>query len=75
MKAFQFLKDLHHQQCHFQTREGKKVGEASNTELLRWFKSGSVIINKTKANWDDEIIFPIQSFVLFPKHPVTLWEV
>lgn len=39
MNAWQFLMRLH-EVCHFQTREGKKVGRASNSELKRWCQNG-----------------------------------
>ena len=72
MTAYDFLKILHDDWCHFQTREGKKVGIASNAELKRWFHNGAVVINGERSRWDDVVKFPIYSMVLFPKHPVTL---
>jgi len=71
MKALDLLETLH-EQCHFQTREGKKVGVASKSELRRWFNNGAVIINGAKASMNDELTMPVKSLVLFPKHPVTL---
>ena len=72
MNALMFLRDLH-KVCHFQTREGKRVGEASGSELKRWLQNGAVVVNGEKVAWDEEMDFLIFSFVLFPKHPVTLW--
>lgn len=72
MKALDFLKELH-AVCHFQTREGAKRGEASGSELRRWFNNKAVVVNGAPVAWDTELQFPLQSFVLFPKHPVTLW--
>lgn len=72
MNAWQFLRDLHGV-CSFQTREGKKVGKASASELKRWVQNGALVINGEKVAWDEEIDFPISSVVLFPKNPVTLW--
>lgn len=72
MRALDFLKELHHEWCYFQTKEGAKIGEASNAELKRWFDNKAVIIGGKATNWNDEIEFPIKSMVLFPKHPITL---
>jgi hypothetical protein len=71
MTAFEFLKELH-TVCHFQTREGRKVGKASSNELKRWFDNGAVVINGKRVGWRNEVAFPITSMVLFPKNPVTL---
>jgi hypothetical protein len=72
MTAFDFLLSLHENWCYFQTREGAKVGAASNNELRRWLKNGAVVINGIKVSPTTAIQFPITSMVLFPKHPVTL---
>ena len=72
MLAYDFLKMLHEDWCHFQTREGAKVGIASNSELKRWFLNGAVVINGDRAKWNDTVKFPIYSMILFPSHPVTL---
>ena len=72
MNALMFLRDLH-KTCHFQTREGKLTGDASSSELRRWFQNGAVVVNGEKVSWDEEMDFPIFSFVLFPKNPVTLF--
>lgn len=71
MNAWQWLIDLH-SVCHFQTREGKKVGKASNSELKRWFQNKAVLVNGEAINWDEGMDFPVFSVVLFPKNPVTL---
>lgn len=70
--AWMFLRELH-SICHFQTREGKKVGLVSNSELKRWLQNKAVIINGESIAWDELIDFPIISVVLFPKHPITLF--
>jgi hypothetical protein len=62
-----------HEVCSFQTREGKKVGRASNSELKRWLQNKAVLIDGKAANWNDELSFPVKSMVLFPKKPITLW--
>jgi hypothetical protein len=71
MTAWDYLRDMH-AQCHFQTREGKKVGRATSSELKRWFLNKAVILNGEPAKWDQEMKFPVESLVLFPNHPVTL---
>lgn len=71
MTAWQFLRHIN-EVCHFQTREGKRVGSASNSELKRWIENKAFIINDETVKWDEPIDFPVYSVVLFPKHPVTL---
>ncbi len=68
---WQFLRELH-EVCHFQTREGKKVGRASSSELKRWIQNRAVVVNGEPVAWDEPVDFPIFSFVLFPKNPITL---
>lgn len=72
MNAWQFMRELH-EICKFQSREGKRVGKASASELKRWLQNGAVVVNGEKIAWDECIDdFPIFSFVLFPKNPITL---
>lgn len=71
VNAWQFLRELH-EVCQFQTREGKKVGKASASELKRWCQNGAFVINGEKVAWDELIDFPVFSIMLFPKKPVTL---
>lgn len=71
MNAWTWLISLH-SVCSFQTREGKKVGKASNSELKRWLQNKAVVVNGEPLAWDAQMDFPIFSVVLFPKHPVTL---
>lgn len=71
MTAWQMLRDLH-TVCCFQTREGAKFGKATNSELKRWLQNGVLVVNGEKVAWDEELDFPIFSFVMFPKNPVTL---
>lgn len=71
MTAWEFLRNLH-SVCKFQTREGKKVGTASSSELKRWIDNGALIINGEKVSSKEEMDFPMTSVVLFPKRPVTL---
>lgn len=71
MNAWQFLLSLH-EVCHFQTREGKKVGRASNSELKRWIQNKAFLVNHEPVEWNEPIDFHIYSVVLFPKNRVTL---
>lgn len=71
MNAWEFLRSLH-ELCSFQTREGKKVGKASSSELKRWIQNKALIINGETVDWNEEIDFPVFSVVLFPKNPITL---
>lgn len=71
MNAWQFLRNLH-EICHFQSREGKCVGKASNSELKRWCMNKALIINGESVAWDEEIDFQVFSVVLFPKNKITL---
>lgn len=71
MNTWQWLLRLH-EVCSFQTREGKKVGLASNSELKRWIQNGALVINGEKALWDELMDYPVFSVILFPNKPVTL---
>lgn len=70
MNGLQFIRSLH-EVCQFQTKEGAKIGIASNSELKRWLTNGAVEVNGHKLLPDDEIDFPIFSIVLFPKRART----
>ena len=72
LTALDFLRSLH-EVCHFQTREGRKVGRASNSELKRWIQNKALVVNAEKVDWDELIDFPIISVVLFPKNRITLF--
>lgn len=62
-----------HEVCVFQTREGARVGPASNSEMRRWLKNGVLRINGKTIAWDEVIDYPIQSVTLFSKkNKVTL---
>jgi len=71
MNAWEFLRDLN-TVCHFQTREGKRVGAVSNSELKRWCQNKAVIINGETVEWNEPMDFPLISVVLFPKNRITL---
>lgn len=66
MKALEFMLDLH-KVCHFQTKEGKRVGLASNGEIRRWIQARAVLFNNEPVDLFEEIDFPIFSLVLFPR--------
>lgn len=72
LTAWQYLRLLN-EVCHFQTREGKRVGAASNSELKRWCQNKAFIINGESVEWDELIDFPIISVILFPKNRITLF--
>jgi len=46
---------------------GEQPVKASNSERRRWLQNKSVIINGTKPNWNDEIDFPVEELIFFPK--------
>jgi len=70
---WQFLRELN-ETTKFQTREGKCVGPASNSELKRWCQNKAVIVDGKAVAWDEVVVFPIPSFVLFPKRGrITMW--
>jgi hypothetical protein len=71
MNFWQYLRNLN-EVCHFQTREGKRVGPVSNSELKRWCMNKAVIINGESVAWDEPVDFPIFSVVLFPRNKITL---
>lgn len=73
MNALTFLRSLH-SVCHLASREGGKLSPPSNREFRRWFDKGMVIIDGFPVTWDHEVQFPVHSLVLFPRHPVTLWN-
>jgi len=71
MNGLKWLSSLH-AVCHFQTREGRRVGRASTSELKRWCLNKAVLVNGEPLSWDEEIDFPIFSVIFFPKNKITL---
>jgi len=74
MNAFQFLKWMRDYKSVPWSRENKPPeGERpSNSELMRWLRSGSVYIDGIVLKDGDEVTFPletepIQEIVFFPK--------
>jgi len=56
-----------HEVCRFQTKEGAKVGTASNKEVRRWLNNKAIEINGQKFQANDEVPNDITSIVMFPK--------
>lgn len=74
MTPHQYLKSLH-EVCQFQTREGPKIGLASNGELLRWIKNQALSINGFKVSEDEILDYPIFEVTLFTKkNKITLYS-
>lgn len=69
MKALNFVLSF----GPFPSRE--KAGNASNSEVRRWFQNKAIICNGEALEFQEEMDFPIISFVLFPKsfNRITLW--
>ena len=63
MTAIEYLKSLE----NLPIRQGQKGSKASNSELYRWLKEGSVIINGQKPKPNDAISFPVWQLVFFSK--------
>lgn len=81
MKAREWLINLHNL-CQFMSieydpkAEKKELKKASNSELQRWIKQGSILVNGERIDPNEEIDFPIISVILFPKSGnkrCTLW--
>lgn len=64
MQAWKFLCSIPHVPMQF---NGEQPVKASNSERRRWLQNKSVIINGTKPNWNDEIDFPVEELIFFPK--------
>jgi hypothetical protein len=45
----------------------ERDGVATNSERRRWLQNKAVIINGVKPQPDDEVTFPINQLVFFPK--------
>ena len=71
MSYWDFLKQLN-TTCCFMSRE--RTGKASNSEIKRWLQNQSIVVNGKRPKFDDEVTYPIDSFILFPKkNKVTLY--
>lgn len=66
MKAYELMMCFH-EVCRFQTKEGSKVGVASNKEVRRWLDNKAIEINGEKFKAEDDLPSEIISIVMFPK--------
>ena len=66
--AFEFLKDFPFLPVAIERgkNRGLHYGRPSNSEIKRWLKSRSVIINGVTPLFDDEINFLVLELVFFP---------
>jgi hypothetical protein len=64
MKTLEFLIEL--RPALPMSRE-KPCTLASNSELRRWCRDKSVVVNGLTASADEEVAFPVTSLVFFPK--------
>ena len=73
MRAIDYLKKLPYLPASV---ERGKLGRPSNSELGRWLDNKSVIINGQTPRRTDEVVFPIESLIFFPrsKRKTTLWN-
>lgn len=63
MKALDFICSLPHVPMG---TNGTQPVKASNSERRRWLQNKAILINGTRPNWDDEIVFPVTELVFFP---------
>jgi hypothetical protein len=67
MTAMDFLKWMRDVMfCCPHTREGPLVGKPSNSELRRWLRNGSILINDNNPQPGDDVTWPITQLVFFP---------
>ena len=52
--------------CLPQTRE-RGTGEPTRSEVRRWLNNSAVAVDGTRVKPFDDVAFPMQSVVLFPK--------
>ncbi len=64
MTAWEYLRELN-EVCFFMSRE--RDGKVTNSELKRWLQNQSVQVNGRRIKWNEEVDFPVQELVLFPK--------
>ena len=67
MKAIEFLKTQRDDGLIPCSKEGDKLHIPSNAELRRWLLKGSVVINGKTTKPYDEIHYPIDELVYFPR--------
>ena len=64
MKALSYLKSIPRTWMPLSIE--RPCQQVSNSEIVRWLKSGSVIINGKRPLPLDEVEFPITELVFFP---------
>ena len=64
MNAWEYLRELH-TVCEFHSKE--REGKATNSELKRWLQNQSVMLNGRRIKWNEEVNFPVEQLILFPK--------
>lgn len=64
MNAWEYLRELH-TVCKFHSKE--REGKATNSELKRWLQNQSVLLNNRRIKWNEEVDFPVEQLILFPK--------
>ncbi len=67
MTAFEFMKGLKHDWWSLLPSNDEGKPTVSHGQIRRWLERRSVVINGIRPGPDDEITFPIESFVFFPK--------
>ena len=68
MTAYEYLKSLPylpHGKIH--AIPGNKLGRPSNSEIYRWLKTSSVVINGKTMQPHDKVELPIKELIFFPK--------
>ena len=66
MTAFEYIKEF--RDCGYLPMSTERPCTVpSNSEIKRWFKRGSILINGEKAKMDDERKFPVKGLVFHPK--------
>jgi len=65
MNAFDFICSLPHPPMMM---HGNKPCRPSKSEIKRWLQNQSVLINSKKPAPQDEIEFPIEQLIFFPKN-------
>ena len=63
MTALQWLRQFKHLPMSVE----RPCTPVSNAELKRWIRNGSVLWNTEKCEVNEEIDFPVDSLVFFPK--------
>lgn len=64
MTAWEYLRELN-SVCQFHSRE--RTGIVTNSELKRWLQNQSVQLNNRRIKWNEEVDFPVNQLILFPK--------